>query len=127
MSELDQNKIDRVVSAIVSGSDLETACAYAELSTGLMFIWLERGRREADRIANGVAENEEETQYLNLWNSLKKARAEAVVRNVAFVQKAAQDGTWQAAAWWLERTVPETFGKNANKPVEAPTPKPLES
>ena len=32
----------------------------------------------------------------------EKAEADAEVRNVAIIQRAA-DTTWQAAAWWLER------------------------
>lgn len=35
--------------------------------------------------------------------AIKEAEAAAEVRNVTIIQKAAQDGTWTAAAWWLER------------------------
>jgi transposase len=127
MSEIDPTKVEQVISAIRSGSDLETACAFAEVSAALMFRWLEFGRRESDRIAIGEKPDKAEAKFLDLWNALKKARAEAVVRNVAFIQKAAQDGSWQAAAWWLERTVPEQFGKQTAKPaVENQAQKPLE-
>ena len=36
-------------------------------------------------------------------DSIQKAEADAAVHNLSIVQKAAHDGTWQAAAWWLER------------------------
>jgi hypothetical protein len=34
---------------------------------------------------------------------LQKADAEAEAAAVKVIVRAAQDGTWQAAAWWLER------------------------
>lgn len=43
--------------------------------------------------------------------AIEKAEADAVVRNVAQIAKAAQDGTWTAAAWWLERRRPEDYGR----------------
>lgn len=43
--------------------------------------------------------------------AVEKAEADAVVRNVAQIAKAAQEGTWQAAAWWLERRRPEDYGR----------------
>jgi hypothetical protein len=44
-------------------------------------------------------------------NAVEKAKAEAVSRNVAIIQKSAHHGTWQAAAWWLERTQQQVFGR----------------
>ena len=44
--------------------------------------------------------------------SILKARADAEVRNVAYIRRAAQDPkTWQAAAWWLERSFPTRWGR----------------
>ena len=45
--------------------------------------------------------------------AVERARAEAVARNVALVQKAADD-SWQAAAWWLERSRPDQYGRRTN-------------
>lgn len=39
---------------------------------------------------------------LEFFDAVKKAEAEAVVRNVTIIQEAASK-SWQAAAWWLER------------------------
>lgn len=39
------------------------------------------------------------------------ATAEAEARNVSLIQTAAQNGSWQAAAWWLERRRHEDWRK----------------
>jgi hypothetical protein len=39
------------------------------------------------------------------------ARAEAEARMVMVVQRAANDGSWQAASWYLERTHQAKYGK----------------
>lgn len=44
-------------------------------------------------------------------SAVEKAHAEAVAANVLIVRKAAREGTWQAAAWWLERRESEEFGR----------------
>lgn len=45
------------------------------------------------------------------YEAIKKAEGRAIVRNIAQIQKAAQEGNWQAAAWWLERRYPDEYGK----------------
>lgn len=45
------------------------------------------------------------------YDTVKKAEKDAIVRNVALIQRAAQEGNWQAAAWWLERKYFEDWGR----------------
>jgi hypothetical protein len=49
--------------------------------------------------------------YFSFFESVKKAEAQAIARNVAVIQTAAKD-SWQAAAWWLERKHPHEWGKS---------------
>lgn len=100
--------------ALRGGSDLDTACHFAGLSSQQVLKWLEIGKNESERVANGYPPTAGLNAYTSLWEDLKKARADAIVRNVTYVQKAASDGNWQAAAWWLERTVPEHYSKKSN-------------
>lgn len=106
-----EKNLKALVEALRNGTDLDTACAFAELSAPEIYRMLEAGKYEAEKVFAGADADPEAEQGLELWQTLKKARADAIVKNVAFVQRAAQNGTWQAAAWWLERAVPETFGK----------------
>lgn len=43
--------------------------------------------------------------------SIKKARAKAINIRVLRINKAGQEGNWQADAWWLERVVKKRFGR----------------
>lgn len=110
-SSVDEAKVRVLIDALRGGSDLNTAAQFAGLNYGTVFRWIERGQRENERIEYGEPARPEETPYLDLWQAMRKARAEAVVRNVAQIQKAANQGEWKAAAWWLERTVPEVYAK----------------
>lgn len=110
---MNPEKLAKVIEALRNGSDLETSCHYAGISTQEVYRNLEAGKFEAEKIFAGAEPDPEQAQNLELWDTLKKARAEAIVRNVALIQKAAKAGAWQAAAWWLERVVPEQFGKSS--------------
>lgn len=110
MTAIDQDKVSQLLTALRSGGDLDTACHFAGLSNAQVYRWLERGKVESERIEAGNLPIETENEFLVFWDELKKARADAIIRNVAHVQKAAQAGTWKAAAWWLERSVPDVYG-----------------
>jgi transposase len=49
------------------------------------------------------------------------ARADAVAEahHVKVVQRAARSGSWQAAAWWLERRRPQVWGQRVRVDIEA--------
>lgn len=44
-------------------------------------------------------------------DTVKKARHKAKIACVGSIRLAAKDGNWQAAAWFLERSDPETWGR----------------
>ena len=74
--------ITHITQALRAGNTRRASCSYAGISEDTFANWL-RDRSE-------------------FAESIKKAEADAEVRNVAIIQRAA-DTTWQAAAWWLER------------------------
>jgi hypothetical protein len=116
-TELDSPKIDTLVNALRAGNYFEHACSFAGLAPSTVYRWLERGRKEQEAVSKGKDPNDDEGHYVELCNTIEKARAEAIVRNVGLIQKAANDGTWQAAAWWLERTMPQQFGRQIKAEV----------
>jgi hypothetical protein len=74
---------ESVLTALRGGNTRTAAAAYAGISKETLYEWM---RTAAD-----------------FSDAVSKAEADAEVRSVAHIIKAAGDGSWQAAAWWLER------------------------
>lgn len=88
-----------IVTALRAGNYSETAAAYAGISKATFYEWCARGRREPDSI------------YADFLDAVESAKAASEVRDVALIDKAATDGSWQAAAWKLERKYPQRWGR----------------
>ena len=97
---------DRIIEALRAGNYQDAAAAYAGIGPATFYRWMERGRA-ADA----------EPDYREFREAVERARAEAEVRNVALVQRSAADGTWQAAAWFLERSYPSRWGRRERHEV----------
>ena len=103
---------DRIVTAIRAGSYLDDAAAYAGISRAVVFRWLAQGKDAQQRHEAGETLTDFETILIDFVDAVENARAQAVIRNVGIIQSAAQDGQWQAAAWYLERTNPRKWGRH---------------
>jgi hypothetical protein len=91
---------EELLKALRGGAYVEDACGYVGIHKDTFYEWMRRG-------ADG------DDLYSEFSDAVEKARATAVVRNIALLQKAAED-SWQAAAWWLERTRPNQYGRRTN-------------
>ena len=103
---------NKIISAIRAGNYIETAAAYAGINKSTLYDWLKRGEREKQRVAQNPRYNirKSEKPYVEFSNAVEKALAEAEVRDVAIIAKAAEE-QWQAAAWRLERKFPDRWGR----------------
>lgn len=81
----------RIAEALRAGNTRKAACAYGGISQSQFAEWLAR--------------------FHDFRDTIEKAEADAEVRAVAQIATAAQAGTWQAAAWWLERRRPDDYGR----------------
>ena len=88
----------KVVKAVSLGLTRAQQAAYAGISLRTLHRYIAKGREEKGVWSDWVDEMEE-------------AEAQAVARNVALIMKAAHSGTWQAAAWWLERKYPQEYAR----------------
>jgi len=110
-SKLTPETQQSIINALNSGKWIETAANYAGIATATLYNWLDRGRLERERIEVDEEPNPNETQFLEFLEAVEKSRSNAQVRAVGLIQKAAIDGTWQAAAWFLERSDPQRWGR----------------
>ena len=91
--------VEKIVKLLEAGNYNETACEYVGISEDTFYRWIK-----------------EKSEFSE---SVKKAKAKAVARNVMIIEKAAQK-TWQAAAWWLERTNYKRWGRKERISVDTP-------
>lgn len=95
-----QNKL---VQAIQMGATYEHAAAYAGISYNTFNEWMKKG------------EDAKSGEFLEFSEAIKEAEGRAVIGWLAKIEKAANDGTWQAAAWKLERRYPSVYGKTVQE------------
>lgn len=91
--------IDRFVELVGAGNYLKSAAAGAGLRERGVHEWLREGATGQGR-----------PWCQDFHRRVTVARAEAQIRALGQINKAASSGTWQAAAWFLERSDPTHWG-----------------
>ena len=100
-SKLTPEVIEKITSAIRMGNDNKVAAALAGISEATYYKWLtEAEKADADPL------------FIEFSESVTQAQAQAEARAVSLIQKASNEGRWQASSWWLERKHPERWGRN---------------
>ena len=90
-SKLNELVIQTLEKAFSFGMTTTLSCQHAGVSVSTYQTWMGRGKYEEDTI------------YSELYKRVKKAESNHALSNLALIQKAAKEGTWQASAWLLER------------------------
>lgn len=110
--------IEQLSQAIRRGAYVETACALVGVSKDTFYRWLRQAK------GNDATEATIELSY-----AIEKAMAEAEMRFLDIIDAAAEGGTWQAAAWRLERMFPSKWGRQGKLQVEhsGPAGQPIET
>lgn len=88
----------RIADIIRAGNYAEIAARVGGISEATYYNWINRGESG-------------EEPYVEFLESIKAAEAESEARNIALIQRSAQNGTWQAAAWFLERKHGTRWGR----------------
>jgi len=119
--KLDERRQERLLEALRAGNYIETACAYAGVSKSSFYNYLAQGRKARD-----IADPTDQDKWaMELLDAVEKARADAEIRNVHLIQQAAQGGTWQAAAWFLERSMPQKWARREKVEMSGPDGGPI--
>ena len=97
LNRLSPEMIAEVKRLKAAGNTDRTCMQYLGISKDTWYEWMKKG------------EERRGTPYADFADTIKRAEAECMARNVGFIQTAAIT-TWQAAAWWLERRYPDEYG-----------------
>ena len=89
-SKLTPELTDRICKALRLGMTQKLACSYANLGHTTFYRWLQEAEREPGA-------------KRDFRDSVKRAEAEGAAKHLVTIAEAANDGSWQAAAWMLER------------------------
>lgn len=91
-----------IVDAVRSGNSLSTSFRLAGINPDTGYEWMRFARENPDHYF----------EYAHLLADIEEAQAAYEASRVSLISTAADTGSWQAAAWWLERRNPETWGRH---------------
>lgn len=97
--KLSKEIIENLAKALEAGNYVETACEYVGINKGTLYRWLSEAEQP-----------DAQPLLRELKDTVARSRATAEVRNVYRIQQAAET-SWQAAAWWLERSHSKKWGR----------------
>ena len=112
-SKFNAERVDTLVKWLKLGYYIDEACHMAGIHRDTYYAWL----KKADE---GIQE------YSDFSDTIKKARAEAEGAHIMNIRKAADNGVWQASAWFLERAYPTRWGKKNPDLINTDSDEPVE-
>lgn len=89
-TKLDDKITKKICDAIKLGCTYELAANYAGIHVRTLYYWLQEGK-QATR-----------GKFFDFFQSVQEANGIGALQNLAYINQAAKDGDWRAAAWILE-------------------------
>lgn len=112
-TSLTPDRVKRFTDAVRLGSTYVLAAQYAGFHHATFQKWLKRAEKAiatAETAESPIPPEEE--PFVEFYAALKKAEGDAVVGWLAKIEKEANEGSWQAAAWKLERRYAKDYGRS---------------
>lgn len=103
MKKITEEQEEKLLKALSQGSDLATSVAVSAINLDELLAFLEK--------AENGKRTKEAKEAEELLLKIKQARAVPIYSAQKTI-KAFFAEDWKAAAWYLERTLPEIYGKN---------------
>ena len=118
----------------------EDAAIMAGIAPSTYYDWLKKGAEEDSRqdeikaLGDGssplpaiIEGSDIELVYVfsEFSEAVARARAEAEGAHIKNIRRAADNGTWQASAWFLERSFPKNRAKRSTLDIDAQGDEPI--
>ena len=112
------------------GNYAVNACGSVGISEAVYYHWMRRGEDEHDRLmllkGKKAVPIPAEAQFLQFFESVKKAKSEARTLAHGIIMREAINGDWKAAAWMLARTAPDQYSEKIQNELSTKSGQPLE-
>lgn len=137
---------EQLITQLRLGLDLTAAAAATGIAAYTIHNWLRAGARARALQTQGHPTSPKEQAYVEFLGAFEKARVEAELARLAIIQRVAAGGhvvtkttvtydpagnevsrivvsetmrpEWTAAAWWLERSMPEKYRRRTEVVVD---------
>jgi hypothetical protein len=119
-TKFNEERAGKILLALRAGNYLEASAAFAGVHKDTVYEWIKRGKR---RTKKGKPFKGDEA-LAEFSDGVEMAKAAAEVRMVGIINKAAMK-SWQAAAWYLERTNNKRWGRSQTHKLADPDGNPL--
>ena len=113
----DPNVMGVLCKGLEEGRDLKTCCESVGISKPLYDKALKDGYRAL--LIPYAERTEEDNALAEFYCQAKQAVAKFEEEAIHTILKASKYGDWKAAAWLLERRLPEVYGKRELPPLQA--------
>ena len=110
---MEDSKVEELVKWLKLGYYIEDACTMAGIGKTTYYRWLEKAEEGLE-------------EFRDFRDAVQKARAEAEGAHIINIRKAADNGVWQASAWFLERSHPSKWGKKNPDLINEESDEPVE-
>lgn len=91
---------EAIIQAINLGATRRLASQFVGIDEHTFMNWMKWGEEDGTE------------PYLSFFTAVVKAEGRAAVQWLAQIEQASRTGTWQAAAWKLERKYPHEYGRS---------------
>ena len=105
---LNKEIAEAIVNALKLGNYMTTAADYVGVTPLTIANWLRKGEA-LSQVDDRELDNDEQ-MFVDFFMDCKKAKALSEMKAVNVIREASQS-SWQAAAWYLERTANDRWGR----------------
>ena len=135
-TKLTHDVIEDICNWLKLGYYQEDAATMAGISASTFYDWMKKGDEGQKALESGTSsslpaiQEDGEVEIVDMYSefseAVKKARAEAEGAHIRNIRKAADNGVWQASAWFLERSHPKKWGKRSQLDLVAENDEPVQ-
>jgi hypothetical protein len=107
---LQDAKVQRLLNALATGHYMRRACRLAKVAEPTVYVWINHGKAERERISKGESPSPKMTPYLEILEAIEVAQEQAAHVHMMTILEASKKGDVRAATWYLSRTDREHYG-----------------